>query len=252
MSKRPAIVFLLLFGMILPAAAQTPEQLFDRGNAAYEEGRFQEAAEAYRSVLRYGVRDARVEYNLANAEFKLGRLGESILHFQRARLLDPTDEDIAANLELVQSHCIDQVETPELPGPLAWIVALQNHLGPDNQAAIGLAGLWLLGMLVAFFSLRRGGWGPVAGWITVAAVVLLLLIAGSWYMTVERVDRQELAVVLVEAVDVLAGPGENNATLFTVHEGLTVEIRARREEWLQVSLPTGLNGWLPRSVLGRV
>jgi len=59
-------------------------------------------------------------------------------------------------------------------------------------------------------------------------------------------------VVQNEAVDVLAGPGPNNPTLFTVHEGLTLEVRSIREGWLQVSLPNGLNGWIDARALGIV
>ena len=41
-------------------------------------------------------------------------------------------------------------------------------------------------------------------------------------------------------------------TLFTVHEGLTVEVRGERDEWIQVSLPNGLFGWLSRDSAGLI
>jgi hypothetical protein len=40
--------------------------------------------------------------------------------------------------------------------------------------------------------------------------------------------------------------------LFTVHEGLKAEIRADRGGWLQVSLPNGWNGWIPREAAGTI
>jgi uncharacterized protein YgiM (DUF1202 family) len=46
-------------------------------------------------------------------------------------------------------------------------------------------------------------------------------------------------------VNVLSGAGEENPTLFTVHEGLKVRLRSRAGEWAQVSLDNGLVGWLP-------
>ena len=55
--------------------------------------------------------------------------------------------------------------------------------------------------------------------------------------------------MLTDVSDVLAGPGENNATLFTVHEGLTLEVRSERQDWVQVSLPNGLNGWVRRGAV---
>ena len=50
----------------------------------------------------------------------------------------------------------------------------------------------------------------------------------------------------------LAGPGENNATLFTVHEGLKVRVRGRAPGWLQVSLDNGLSGWLPEESIAPI
>jgi SH3-like domain-containing protein len=86
------------------------------------------------------------------------------------------------------------------------------------------------------------------------AALLLVLVASvsSWYATVGRLDRDRTAVVLDDVVEVLAGPGYNNPALFTVHEGLTLQIRAEREEWLQVSLPNGLNGWIAKESVDKV
>jgi SH3-like domain-containing protein len=67
-----------------------------------------------------------------------------------------------------------------------------------------------------------------------------------------RLEARPLAVVQAEAVEVLAGPGRNHATLFTVHEGLTLEVRAERDGWLQIRLPNGWNGWVESGALTRV
>ena len=49
-------------------------------------------------------------------------------------------------------------------------------------------------------------------------------------------------LVLAETVDVLSGPSSDNTSLFTVHEGLRVRVRNRREGWVQILLP-GAAGW---------
>jgi len=67
-----------------PVAASTSRELFEAGNNAYEQGRFDEAATAYEKILGYGVSDPRVLYNLANSYFKQGKLGAAILHYERA------------------------------------------------------------------------------------------------------------------------------------------------------------------------
>ncbi len=81
---------------------------------------------------------------------------------------------------------------------------------------------------------------------------MLLLAASlgtSWYATYERLEGRRTAVVLGDLVEVLAGPGRNNATLATVHEGLDVEVWGERDEWIQVRLPNGVSGWVARGAV---
>jgi tetratricopeptide (TPR) repeat protein len=236
----------------IPVGAQSPETLFQEGNQAYQEGDFTAAAGMYEMVLQYGIRDPRVEYNLGNAYFKLGRLGESILHYERAARLDPTDADIASNLEFARLKRFDRVDPPDESAVVSWVRGVQNHIGPDGQAVIVLVLVWVIAGLVAWGAARPGNWNAALGW-TLSAVVVVTAVAGaSWYTTYQRIEGLELAVILDDAVEILAGPGENNASLFTVHEGLTVEVRDERNEWIHVSLPNGLNGWLRRDTVGLV
>lgn len=239
-------------GTAAETLAQSPEEIFDRGNRAYEQGRYREAAEAYRTVARYGVIDARVEYNLANAEFKQGNLGAAVLHYLRASRLAPTDVEIRENLELAKSLCADRIQAPGPAAPVRWVRGLQQWVGPDRQALAVLALFWLAVAVVTWCSARPGGWNARAGWLLAVLLVALLVVGGSWWATLKRLEGADQAVVLEDAVEVLAGPGGNNATLFTIHEGTTLEIRAVRGEWIQAGLPNGLNGWLPKASVERV
>jgi tetratricopeptide (TPR) repeat protein len=234
------------------SSAQSPEDTFNRGNAAYEEGQYEVAAEAYRSLLRYEIRDPIVEYNLGNAEFRLGNLGRAILHYERARRLDPIEPDIRANLEFARSLCFDRVESLPQAAVVGWVRAAQDRLGPDFQAWIVLVAAWLAAGLVAACFSRPGGWSAAAGWTLSMLLLVLVLSVSSWYATIQRLEGERAAVVLDEVVEVLAGPGYNNPALFIVHEGLTLQIRTERDEWLQVSLPNGLNGWIAKETVGEV
>lgn len=232
--------------------ASSPEEVFDRGNEAYERGRYEEAADWYRTVLRYGIEDPRVEYNLGNALFKLGRLGEAIVHYERARRLAPADRDIEANLALAMSRCLDKVEPPEVAALVRWVRSVQDRLGADLQAAAFLVLFWVACALAAWGFARPGAFTAGKGWAVGSVAALLALTGVSWWMTRARAEAAPRGVVVSKVVPVLAGPGPNNATLFTVHEGLIVDIRSERSDWVQVSLPNGLSGWLPRDALERI
>ena len=94
-----------------------------------------------------------------------------------------------------------------------------------------------------------GRWNARFGWALAVLVLILVLLGASWYATYQRLEGRTTAVVVERVVEVLAGPGENNATLATVHEGLDVEVWGERQEWIQVRLPNGVSGWVPRGAV---
>ena len=52
------------------------------------------------------------------------------------------------------------------------------------------------------------------------------------------------AIVMSPQVDVLSAPSESGTQIFSIHEGLKVKITNTRNEWLEIRLPDGKEGWL--------
>ena len=248
------IVAITIAGILIGALAlaQGPDAGFDRANEAYAAGRYSEAADGYEELARLGVEDPRLEYNLGNALFKSGRVGAAILHWERARKMDPTDRDIAANLSYVRSLIEDRVELPPASAVARRASEIQEAIGPDRHAFAALILWWAVALVVAWASARPGGWTARVGWVLSTGVLALALVVCSWWFTWQRLDGREQAVVLAAVAEVRAGPGENNATLLTIHEGLTVRVRRVRDGWVQVTLPDGLNGWIRDDLIGIV
>jgi tetratricopeptide (TPR) repeat protein len=246
------IIAVCVAAVAVPLSAGEPETLFRKGNEAYAAGRFLEAAGYYREIERYGIRDPRVEYNLGNAVFKQGHLGEAILHYRRAALLDPSDEEIRGNLDFAESKRADRVVRPESAAVVQWLVRLQHRIGPDRQAAAALAIAWAVILVLAAGLILPGRWNSWHGWTVAALLVVVLFIGCSWWFTMNRLQPNRTAVVLVAEVEILAGPGENNATLVVAHEGLDLAIRSFRDDWIQIALPDGLTGWVPREAVAIV
>ena len=245
-------VALVIVAATSAARAESPEELFNSANRAYDDRRYDEAVQGYETLLRYQIEDPRLEYNLGNAEFRRGNIGAAILHYERARRLDPTDPDVLANLRHARSVRIDRVPEPQLPAALAALRALQDRLGPRGHAWIVVALVWLIAALLAHGAAAPGKWRPAHGWGVALLAAAIALSALSWSLAWQRLAGRPLAVVLAERAAVLGGPGANNATLAVVHEGLDVEVRGERAEWVQVLLPNGVTGWIPRDAVGIV
>jgi tetratricopeptide (TPR) repeat protein len=256
MSRRlllPLCVVLLgsIAGLEGPVAS-SPEALYDQGNTAYEEGRFDDAVSAYEQILQYGLRDPRVHYNLGNALFKAGHLGRAILHYERTLRLDPTDPEARENLGLAREKIRDRVAEPELPAPL---LAVRGWLETKSTGGMTLffllvyfAAAALIGAipLTHGYARRRilGGGALVVGFCAALA-------GGALYYKVKQITAP-YAIVVVERMDVRSGPAADNTVLFTVHEGTRLEVRNRLEGWYQISLPNALSGWIPESGVERV
>ena len=246
------ILALCLLASAVPAVAGEPEILFRKGNEAYADGKFLEAAGFYQEILRYGIEDSRVEYNLGNAAFKLGHLGEAILHFRRAALLDPTDDEIRGNLEFAESTRVDRIVRPDSAAAVRVLIRLQHRIGPDRQALAALVLLWTVILVLSAGLVLPGRWKAWHGWTAAGLLLTTFLLAGSWWFTVSRLEPNHTAVVMAAEVNILAGPGENNATLVVAHEGLDLKIRSVRDNWIQVALPDGLTGWVRRETVAIV
>jgi uncharacterized protein YgiM (DUF1202 family) len=79
-------------------------------------------------------------------------------------------------------------------------------------------------------------------------VIALLLVAVGCSLGWKIYDRayRKQGVVIEQKADVRSGPGSENITVFTIHEGIKVRVRGSSNGWYQVGLPNGWNGWLPQ------
>jgi tetratricopeptide (TPR) repeat protein len=233
----------------LPVSGQ--EELYQRGNQIYQEGDFTGALEAYQAVLQAGFESADLYFNLGNAFFKTGELGPSVLNYERALRLNPRNQDIRANLELVRSLTTDEIQ----PLPRFWVLSALSWW-------VGLFPGRLLRLLVAiFYVLGAGGLclrilSPRAGprragaWVAVGAGVGILLSGTTLLAREGVVGRADWGIIMVEEVAVQSAPSEeDDLTLFHVHEGTKVRLDQRTELWSEIVLEDGKVGWVPSRAL---
>lgn len=234
------------------APSGRPEERFRAAGSAYEAGRFAEAGEIYEGLLAEGFDDARVHYNLGNARFKMGRLGPAILSYERALDRDPSDGDARENLAYADLLIADKVGTPEEEFPAHFLKVLAQRFDPD-RATLGFALLCLVaGLLAAPLWMQpapflRRALGAGAGIAGALALVCALMAAVE-----VAVPRSEQAIILAPSADGRSSPAADGTVLFTVHEGLKVQIRAERPGWIQIGVPNGLAGWIESTQAERI
>jgi tetratricopeptide (TPR) repeat protein len=227
------------------------DAFFDEGNQRYQDGDFDGALVSYARILEEGLESGDLYYNLGNTYFKRGEIGPAILYYERARRLMPADDDLLANLALARRQTADDI-TP-LPefwlfravrwwvelvprSALAWLVALAY------LAAAGGAAVWVL---------RPGT--PIALWARRAAAIsaAVALVFGINLAVRElRVGAPQEAVVMATEADVHSAPsGDSALRIFAVHEGATVRMGRRSDDWVEIVLEDGTVGWVAAEAL---
>lgn len=240
--------FLIVF--LLQLSLESPQEAFARAEALYQEQRYDEAAEVYESMRTLGIEDATLYYNLGNAYFKAGRIGLSVLSYERAWVLAPDDEDVRTNLTYANELVADAVDEAPLPLAVRWAVDVYRSLQP-NVLAVVLSVAFLLGGVALTLVL----YDVVPEWRSVAIVMLVLCATlalgsgGALTFKANAAANRVDAIVLTENAYVRSGPGDANPRLAEIHEGLKVRVISEREGWYQVTLANGLTGWLRASEL---
>lgn len=228
-------------------------ELAAEGSEAYERGDFVVAEQQYRRLVQGGRDSAAAYFNLGNCLFRLGRTGESILAWERARRRAPADRATLENLEFAGGRITDRVAGDEAGDPLQSLWRWHGRLPPAAATLLFLFFWWTFhACLAGALFLRRQRLRRLSAYLL---PVVLLAVLGSGAVLGLLVYRRDVileGIVQPERADLLSAPGEGAVRLTTIHEGLKVRLRSRRGDWLEVLLPNGLRGWLPASVIAPI
>ena len=73
-------------------------------NDLYENNKFQQAADSYESLIKRGLNNGYLYYNLGNTYIRLGKIGPAILNYMNAQKLIPRNENLQANLNCLERN----------------------------------------------------------------------------------------------------------------------------------------------------
>jgi tetratricopeptide (TPR) repeat protein len=225
------------------------DSVWNAANAAYAEGRWNDALAGYEDISAMGWESASLYCNMGDAFFKDGNIGKAILFYERSLKLDPSYSDARHNLELLNSMIQDRIDpVPEFILKV-WARDICYLMDSDSWAAVFLVFLAITLAMALLFILAPGTGGRRAGFFTGLVTLLLALFSilfSLWqkneYMSTDK------AIVTRPVASVKSSPSSESATdLFVLHEGTKVTIIDEVGTWNNVELADGRQGWLPSS-----
>jgi len=243
----------LLFLIAKLSLAEGIDTLFYKANAAYSNEMYSNAITLYQQIIDEGFESSELYYNLGNAYFKSGDYPSAILNYEKAKKLDPNNEDIIVNLNIANTKIVDKIEpVPELFFR-KWWRSVYNLFSADMWAKVSIGGFILFFVLLAFYLLSKlmkiRKLAFYIGLVVLAMTIFTFIIA---YQKYNVVSKQKEAIVFTPTITVKSSPNPNSVDLFVIHEGSKVQILEKVGEWYEIKIANGSVGWLPAQSLKRI
>ncbi len=242
---KQAILLLLILGLPSVLLAQSPEELFAKGNEAYQQGNLPQAIELYTSIVRNGYTNGDLYYNLGNAYYRSGNTAQAILNYERALRLMPEDDDLRHNLQIASLMVVDKIEaTPKL-FLWEWSDAARNSFSLDTATWLAYGCFVALITALAVVLIGRTGTLRLAGlWTAGVGFFLLILFLLVFLSRVSDIRRTDEAVVTTALATIKNSPDDKSSDAFVLHAGVKVQMTDRVETWIKIRIADGKVGWM--------
>lgn len=220
---------------VLPAADAATE--FDQANKLYEGGKFREAAEGYRKILATGNTSTPLLFNLGNAQFKAGQIGQAIAAYRQAAEFSPRDADLNANLQFVRGRVTGPTMKPN------WLQRSVESLTANEWTLLAAVPVWLWLGLLAVRQLKPALRQPLRT-ATLTTAIASLLACGALAVALNYRLNEKTVVVTTRDAVARFGPFAESQSAFTANDGAELRLIDAKDDWVQVTDGGKTFGWL--------
>ena len=245
--KRYTLLLICIFSLLGTLFAQQEnEGLFTQANNAYNAGSYDTAVVLYEKIVASEMESVPLFYNLGNAYYKMHEVPLAIYYYEKALKLDPSNEDVQANLAIANMAIVDKIE----PVPQTFFARIWRNarakLSSDQWAwcsiiAFGL----LLFALFLFLRSRRIGLRKLGFF---SGIIFLVVFAFSVIFAIQLkqvASVQDQAIIMTPTVTVKSMPNDDTSVdLFVLHEGTKVTLVETSNGWNKIRIANGSVGWL--------
>lgn len=245
MIQRLIIFIAVLIQPLVFFASNPNADMLKKANEQYEKGNYRVAIDNYQIIIQNKFESAPLYYNLGNAYFKISDFTQAIYYFEKAKRLNPGDEDIKFNIALANTKILDKIEVL----PDVFFVRWWNgftHLFSTNLWAVWILVLFMLFLSATGFYLYSQTY-TIKKFSFYTAIGFLSLFLLSWGAASSQYNqrmKENEAIVFTPTVNIKASPDENSNTIFVIHEGSKLQITDKIGNWYEIRILNGSKGWI--------
>ena len=214
---------------------------FEKGNALFKEGKFDEAEKAYELALTQGD-TASIRFNLARTLEALGDPAGAMLEWERALRIDP---DHGASLQALDDA---RRATGAVVPPKRWGSGLRSAKTMGLELWVFAGGVWLCVCAWWLGALKRRP--KLLAALAATSGFFIATLGAAWKY--DAMLEADAALVRERRVTVRGAPADPARSLGELPAGSRVRILNESAGWVQCSIPELGNGWLPVKSVERI
>ncbi|MBX2996247.1 MAG: hypothetical protein KF681_15585 [Bdellovibrionaceae bacterium] len=238
----------------LAGAQESTVPPFQAGIESYQKQDYSAAQTAFEAALKDRPWEASVLTNLALTHYRLGQRGWALGYARRALHFEPGHTEASQLIAAIAQ----EGKLRDLPHRIeVWELLHHNVLTAASAPAfvallllMTVAALWAW---LSFFGARRralASENALPGFPFLPVLFSILFVTSALLALAKWKDASDLrGTVVVERVQALTAPSDQSPSLFELIEGLEVVVRKTEGDWLQVTFPGAMTGWVPKSAL---
>ncbi|NJB36943.1 SH3 domain-containing protein [Croceivirga sp. JEA036] len=242
-----SLLFVLFIG--LSAFAQN-EVLFNKATEAYNKGNYSTALEHYETILDNGKHSAELYFNMGNCYYKLDEIGLSIYYYEKAKLLNPKDQEIQNNLAYAENMRLDAIEAMPKTAMARFRDSTLSLFTYDNWALFAV--LLSISFVILYILYYRSTYATQKRIFFIGAMVAIFLSVATVtlaYFSYDAFKKDNPAIVLKREIVVNTEPNTQSERVFSLHEGTKVNILEKLNGWFKVKIADGQTGWVQSNTI---
>jgi tetratricopeptide (TPR) repeat protein len=245
------LFFLLCILSTTVFVAQTSNNdLFEKANVNYKEGKYQEAIDFFKKIEAKDSVSSTLYYNIANSYYKLNSVANTIYYYEKALKLDPLNTDAANNLEFARRMTIDNIE--ELPKTFLQRLEVNyiQKLSYNQWSTLAIFLSFLASILFLLFYFSSISNRKRLYFLTsILSFFLLAITVAISYNQYQRATSTKTAIIFAAKVSVNNAPTINSDEVFILHEGTKINVLDTVDNWKKIKLADGKIGWITADAL---
>ena len=223
------------------------EQLIDSAQNSFMQTQYAAALEMYDSVCNMGYSSSDLYYNIGNCYYRLNDIPNSVYYYEKALMLDPSNDDAEFNLNIANRQLKQIVEPLLMPFYTRLGIKILNILSSDAWTILNIVFLvlTLIGIALYLFlgriALRKLGFS-----IAVISLVIFIFTAICAYKSSVVISENNYAIVFEQSM-VKSSPNADAVNSFEIYEGIKVQVVDSANGMYNIKLADGKEGWMDMS-----